>query len=75
MVFSTSTKGTLARIAPKRPVVLLATAPTSRPPADAPSATMRPGAVNPSRQRYSAAATKSENVLTFWRRFPASYQD
>src|ERR1700760_2899635 len=62
MVFSASTNGTWATIPAKSDGAMLATAPTSRPPADPPRATSLPAEVHPDDTSCRAQATKSVNV-------------
>ena len=69
-----STKGTIAWMPANFSGAMFATAPTSMPPADPPSATSLSWEVNPLSTRSSATSMKSVKVFFFLRILPSSYQ-
>src|SRR5215468_10482366 len=71
---SASTNGTCATMPENASGARLATAPISRPPAEPPRATSRPGEVQPVLARCRAHATKSVNVFLLVSSLPLSYQ-
>ena len=71
---SASTNGTCATMPVNASGARFATAPISRPPAEAPRATSLSLAVQPALTRCRAQATKSVNVFFLASSLPSSYQ-